>query len=113
MNTNEQNDSERLLSKTLRTWQVTAALPPRFEDKVWQRIARQEAGAPAGLWPDLIGLVSRALARPAIAAGYVTVLLLAGLAAGYWHAEQENVQSAEHLGVRYVQMMDPYQMPHH
>jgi hypothetical protein len=48
-----------------------------------------------------------------LAASYVTVLLLTGLAAGYWQARVDNARTSEQLGARYVQMMDPYRAPRH
>jgi hypothetical protein len=51
------------------------------------------------------------MARPSLAVGYVTVLLAVGLTAGYWRARVDNAQTADQLGARYVQMMDPYRMP--
>ena len=51
--------------------------------------------------------------RPSLAISYVTVLLLGGLLAGYWHAQVDNARATQELGARYVQMMAPYQaLPH-
>jgi hypothetical protein len=107
------NDADRRLHETLRQWEVKDSLPPGFRDRVWRRIERREAQLPAGWWSQLLAQVSQGLSRPSLAAGYVTALLLAGLLAGYWQARVENTRATERLGLRYVQMMDPYQMPRH
>ncbi|HWH71910.1 MAG TPA: hypothetical protein VNT26_21285 [Candidatus Sulfotelmatobacter sp.] len=100
------------LHQALRAWQVNDPLPPRFGQQVWQRIAREEAQASVGFRARLSTWLGQMLARPSWAVSYVTVLLGAGLVAGYWHARLDNSHAAEELGVRYVQMLDPYQMPH-
>ncbi len=105
------NNEEARLQEVLQAWDVKESLPPRFQERVWQRIARQEAPEPARLWSGLVAWLSQAMARPSLAAAYVAVLLMAGLTAGYWHARVDNAQTAEQLGERYVRMMDPYRMP--
>jgi hypothetical protein len=111
MNGNEQTESDAALNAVLRDWRVNAALPPRFQEQVWQRIARQETPTTATPWALLVSWVEQTLARPALAASYVTVLLLAGLATGYWQARLEGARTSAELGSRYVQMVDPYQQP--
>ena len=97
------------LRSALRAWQVAEPLPPRFGERVWQRIERQAAPAPGSLWRRLRERLGTALLRPTVAAMYVSVLLAGGLAAGYWHAHLDNARSAQELGTRYVQMLDPLQ----
>jgi hypothetical protein len=107
------SNDERALRNTLRAWRVSEPLPLRFGQNVWQRIAREGTEPPLNPWSAFAAWMSQALARPALAVSYVTVLLLVGLAAGYWHAQQESAHGVEQLGARYVRMMDPYQMPGH
>jgi len=109
-NSTEENGA---LSKLLREWKVESSLPPRFEDRVWQRIAREESPALAGFWTQLAHWIGSALARPSLAAGYVALLLAAGLLAGYCQARAEKAHALETLSSRYVQMVDPYQVPRH
>lgn len=104
-------DPDVLLDKALREWEVKDPLPPRFDERVWRRIACREREAPAGFWRRLSDGVALALARPSLAAGYVTLLLLAGLLAGYWHARLDTARESRILGARYVQMLEPYQVP--
>jgi hypothetical protein len=103
------NDPDKLFNRALREWEIKEPLPPRFGERVWQRIAREEAHAPAGFSALLSNWIAQALARPALAVSYVTVLLMAGLLAGYWHAQTEKARTLESLSARYVQMINPYE----
>ena len=105
------NNEQARLHNVLEVWDVKEPLPPRFQERVWQRIARQEAPEPGRLWSGLFAWLSVSMARPSFAGAYLAVLLIAGLAAGYWQARVDNAQTAERLGERYVRMMDPYRMP--
>ena len=105
--------ADKALQQTLRAWKVNEPLPPRFREHVWQRIAREEAHAPAGLWTNISAWLASAMARPSLAVSYVTLLLLAGLVAGYWQARVDTARASETFGVRYVQMIDPYIISHH
>src|SRR5512140_383756 len=106
------SESDPLLRQALGEWQVREALPPRFGERVWQRIARLETEAPGTLWAQLLDRIGAAMVRPSLAVSYVTVLLLVGLMAGYWQARVDNARVSRELGARYVQMMTPYQTPH-
>ena len=101
------------LRKVLREWEVKEPLPPRFREQVWQRIARREASPSGPLWLMLANWIGGLFARSSLAVSYVTVLLAAGLLAGYLHARADTTRMSEELGARYVQMLDPYQGPHH
>jgi len=103
---NESNDS---VSKALRTWKVNAPLPPRFEEQVWQRIARAEAKVNRNPWPEFVSWLEAALPRRIVAASYLTILLLAGITAGYWESRHKSSELDQTLGRRYVQMVDPFQ----
>lgn len=107
MNPNDSND--KALSRALQEWKVDAALPPRFEEGVWRRIERAEGTE--SVWRLALQRITAALARPSLATGYVTVVLLIGAGAGYWKAQTVNARADESLSARYVQMVDPYQMP--
>jgi hypothetical protein len=111
MKTDNSKSDDRRLHDVLQAWAVRESLPPRFGERVWQRIARAEAWEPAGLWSQFFLWFDQVMTRPSLALSYVTVLLAVGLAAGYWHARVDNAQTAGQLGARYVQMMDPYRMP--
>ena len=108
---NESNPDHQLQS-ALQEWRLKDPLPSHFREQVWRRIERAEAQAPKELWSRLASWVGQTLARPRMGAGYVTVLLVAGLLAGYWQARVEKTRTIESLSSRYVQMIDPYQARH-
>ena len=101
------------LRKVLRQWAVKDPLPPRFREQVWERIARAETRVPEAPWTLLGRWIGGLMARPSLAVSYITLLVLTGLVAGYWHARSDTARMSEELGTRYVQMLDPYQGPHH
>ncbi len=99
---------EEGLDAVLRQWNVEAELPPRFQEQVWQRIARAEARRGpdwAGAWARLIAVV---LPRPGVAVSYVAALLLLGVTAGSLAAQIKSQHLQAALGLRYVQSLDPY-----
>ena len=106
------SESDPLLRQALSEWQVKETLPPRFGEQVWQRIAREEAEPPRTVWAELLTRIQGALTRPSLAVGYVTVLLLAGLLAGYRQAQVDNARVSHQLGAGYVQMMTSYEALH-
>lgn len=97
------------LSELLREWKVSQPIPPRLREGVWQRIAHAEAQQErtlTGWWKEwLAGM----FAKPALAVGYVTVLLAVGLTAGYFRGEAQQHRVNDELAARYVQSLDPYQ----
>lgn len=106
-------ENDPALSKILRQWQVKEPLPPRFREQVWNRIARNEAQAPEAPWILLTNWIAQLMAKPSLAVSYVTILLVAGIFAGYLHARADKARVSVELGSRYVQMLDPYQAQHH
>ncbi len=111
MNVEGPKEFDPALRATLRDWKIKEPLPPRFEEQVWQRIARRERQLSTGWFLVFIRRMGEVLVRPAPAASYLSVLLAIGLLAGYRQARIANVHAAEELSARYVQMLDPYQMP--
>ncbi len=111
MKENDPAGKDEGLSKLLHSCKTEASLPPRFQEAVWQRLERADAGVPAPLWHRVIARLEAAFSRPALVVSYVGVLLFTGLGAGYWHAEGKNTHAASEWRARYVQTVDPYQMP--
>ena len=97
----------------LHEWKVEASLPPRFQEQVWRRIEQAEAPVQVPAWVLLWQRLAASLARPTPAISYVTVLLLAGLLAGYWQARATRAQADQQMGARYVQLVSSFQNPHH
>ena len=108
MNTNKTPDDDKALRKVLGEWRVDAPLPPRFQERVWQRIAktetRPEPAAKVGLWR----LIEAVLPRPRFAYAYLAVLLVSGVTAGSWAAQIKTSRLDSELSMRYVQSIDPY-----
>ncbi len=109
MNTNLTPENEARLSETLGRWVVDAPLPPRFQEHVWNRIARAETGPQISFWQAVAKLIGDAFARPRVAYGYAAVLLALGIAAGSFSAQLTTNRLETNLGQRYVQSIDPYQ----
>lgn len=109
LSSSSENDDS--LRHTLQAWKLTPPLPPRFQEQVWRRIARAEAEDKVAAWSRLTRWTDRVLARPALAAAYLALLLTSGSGAGYWHVRREAAQLDQTLGLRYVQAVDPYQAP--
>jgi hypothetical protein len=112
MNPERPNEDPEAVRRVLREWKVTSQLPPRFVEDVWRRIEKAEPAAPPAsiptLWAVLRIRVAAMLPRPAFAISYVSVLLLAGLFAGYWHARIETTSWDKALASRYVEAVDPF-----
>lgn len=103
--------NDEALHRVLKEWRLDAALPPRFEEAVWRRIARaQDAAAPSG-WDVLAHWIGTVLPRPALATAFVGLLLVAGMTLGWTQARQETARVKGELGLRYVRVLDPYLAP--
>ena len=111
MQRNMPSEKDEALSKLLRTWKPDAPLPPRFQEAVWNRITHAETAKAAGHWTIFSGWVEAIFARPGFALSYVAILLFTGLGAGLWQAHGRAVHGETEWRARYVQMVDPYQMP--
>ena len=114
MKTGEPGNHDEPLRKVLKEWRTDAALPPRFQEAVWQRIVRAErvpAPAAPSAWAIITHWIGTMLPRPALAATYVAILLAIGVTAGLAQAHQETRRVKNELGERYVRVLDPYQTP--
>src|SRR5258708_37003453 len=105
---NEENNDP--LRKALQDWRVTTPLPPRFQEQVWQRIARVEAGATPGLWVTLRNWLETALPRRTATASYLGILLAIGFTAAHWRGREKAAELQDQLTARYVQSVEPSQM---
>lgn len=99
------------LRALLRECNVTATLPPRFQEAVWRRIARQEEQPSVFFTAQakLVRWINTMLPRPALAVSYVAVLLVVGASVGWAQARQKKARVNGELSLRYVQSVDPYQ----
>ncbi|SRR6266496_2916706 len=107
MKSNPSNENDPL-SNALREWKVDTALPLRFPERVWQRIARAEAlrvnRARFGGWKWFDAM----LARRGMAVSYVVIWLLIGVSVGVWQARHQAARLEDDLEARYLQTVDPY-----
>jgi hypothetical protein len=113
MKPNQESENDGQVTGLLREWTVSTPLPPRFQEQVWQRIARAEATTKSSFGQTLAHWIDATFRRPALAFCYVTVLLSGGLTVGYWHAQEKSDHIASQSRTLYVQSVDPYQMPRH
>lgn len=111
MRLNRPTEDDEALTRTLREWKVDATLPPRFQEQVWQRIARAETYQQSSRWRTLMHWIESAFQRPAWAVACVAVLFFAGLTSGYWQAEDRSAQMDSQWRTLYVNSVDPYQAP--
>ena len=85
-----------------------APLPPRFSEGVWKKIERANAAGATTLWTLLRIRITETFARPSLAVCYVALLLLIGLAAGYWQGRIGSQRAEERFRADYVAAVDPY-----
>jgi hypothetical protein len=107
MNSSEHESLRKLLGQ----WKITEPLPLRFQQGVWRRL-EQPARSPNAweLWQQWLESI---FARKAVALAYVTVLLFAGLTAGYLNGQAHEQTWNAQLASQYVQSLDPDQRNHH
>jgi hypothetical protein len=108
MKTNQEPENDPALSNMLHQWVVDTPLPSRFQDQVWQRIARAETQPQAGLWAGLQRWVNEILPRPGFAVAYLSLVLALGAGAGSLASQARNNRLNSELGTLYVQSVDPY-----
>jgi hypothetical protein len=111
METNISPGTSKTLRGILREWAVNTHPPPQFQAQVWERIARAEARRTLVRWPSLWQWLRTGWIRPAWAYSYIVVLLLLGTLGGYWQATEKMTREKALQRARYVQAIDPYQMP--
>ncbi|HUD84116.1 MAG TPA: hypothetical protein VMQ67_11465 [Candidatus Saccharimonadales bacterium] len=109
MNTNQRGDDE--LNAVLREWVVDSALPPRFEEQVWRGIARVKDQAASDPGPIFSAWLESLFNRPGLVISYIAILLVAGAMTGFWQVKDKSAESQTQWRARYVQSVDPYQMP--
>jgi len=110
MKPNHTDESEPSLGPILQEWKVSASLPPRFQDRVWSRIAQAQAtGQRRGPIGTFLDRLPELLLRPRLAAGCLAGLLFMGFAAGWTQGLEKSARLDQDLSSRYVRVIDPYQ----
>lgn len=107
----EKNDVK--LKQLLGEWSLQQPVPPRFQERVWQRIEGAESGQATAAETGFAGWLTVLFARPAFAVICVTVLLLAGWTTGFVRANRDAARMDTQLAQRYVAMVDPYSRAGH
>ncbi len=105
---NENRNPDEALDVLLRQWSVAEHLPPRFQEKVWRRIAQAEEHTQPTTVSRLLRLLEVVLPRPKVALVYMALFLALGVATGTLTAEAKSNRVESELGLRYVQSIDPY-----
>ena len=107
---NENRDHGPALSKVLREWRAVP-LPPRFQENVWRRIQRTDAGQTSGvsLWDGIARWIETILPRPVVAVSYASLLMIIGFGAGWSRGMHETARIKQELGQSYIQTLDPNQ----
>lgn len=110
MSTKTPNQDRDPLDELLKSWKVEAALPPRFQEEVWRRIARaeQRSASPISGWlSGLAGLLASHLRRPIGTAVYLSTLLIVGSLAGIWRSDRKVDQTEIAWRTAYLQAVAP------
>ena len=99
------------LDRLLQNWRVSANPSANFQARVWKRIRSEQMEKETSLWLLLRGTLEHLFAQPA--ASFFSVLLLSvlGVGAGYVHGETKAAEMRSGLAQRYLQSIDPYQVP--
>ncbi|NJM55506.1 MAG: hypothetical protein HC841_05980 [Verrucomicrobiae bacterium] len=105
MNPNPPPD-DPALNRLLRQWMPAAPLPPRFQERVWQRI--EHAGDVVPLWCFLRDWLVRQFARQVAVAGYLGAVVVLGAAVGWVQGRVETHRITVSLQERYAHAVDPY-----
>jgi len=103
------SESEEPVRKLLHEWKVGAPLPPRFSERVWQRIERAQAQVRPSPLDALRAWLANVMPRPAVAFSYIVILFMVGIVTGQWQARVKTEELHSNLSQRYVQSVDPYQ----
>jgi len=108
MNPEPARDPADPLSSLLAEWQVDAALPDRFQEGVWRRLAvSQPATNWGGLWSPVVLFWENLVRRPVGIAACLVIFTAAGLAMGLWHAETFAHRAEAAWQNAYVQSVSP------
>lgn len=101
------------LSRVLKEWRADTSLPPGFQAAVWGRIdaskGREAVSQP--LWHVLSAWFNQLVARPQLAVAYIVFFAMIGMTAGWAQGQKEVARVQDDLAQRYVQTLDPYQVP--
>ena len=105
-------ENDESLRKLLSEWRVETTVAPRFQDRVWERIATAERQKSSqNFWMIVWIWVANKLTRPAFATTCLAIFFLIGAGAGFEQGKSKSAKVNSDLKTRYVQMVDPYKAP--
>ncbi len=99
------------LHTLLQRWKIDATLSPGFQKRVWSKISQPHRSPGLRLWQGVIRYLDTAFARPLPAFSCIASLVALGAVLGFVRAENKAFDARAELAARYVQSVDPYQMP--
>ena len=99
------------LHTLLHRWKIDATLSPGFQNRVWSKISQPEQSHRSRFWQGFIRYLDLTFARPWPAFSCVASLVALGAVLGFVRAENKTFDAKAELAARYVQSVDPYQMP--
>jgi len=88
MNENDRNQNDAALSTVLRESRPMPALPPRFQENVWQRIQRSDQPAAVRARFNWLDTLATWILRPQLAFAVAAVLVVTGVGLGWNSGEQ-------------------------
>ena len=103
----EHEADDARLNWVLHEWTVNGPLPPRFQERVWERIGTVKE-TQRGFWPVLPDWLIVLFAKPAYAAVCATLLLALGVSAGLWGANRATAHWDNQLARQYMASVNPY-----
>ena len=102
------SETDDALNSVLREWRLATPIPPRFQERVWERIQRVEMPAAAGAPGGFRRMLEVLLPRPQFSAFFLVIVLGLGIGAGSWAAQVRTNRLQAVLGSRYLGSLDPY-----
>lgn len=107
-NPNPEQTPDRL-KEVLGNWQVKTLPPAGFQNSVWRRIETAEPVRQNSFWTFILARLTAPLRQPQMAAAYLAIVLLAGLAGGLWQGERKTEEWSRRQAARYLALVDPLQ----
>lgn len=94
--------ADKKLSQSLREWNPSVDLPPRFESEVWRRISERKENVLN--WDTLVNWLT--LPRFAVSLSLAAVML--GVGFGLWQAQNNYRQAMKNAEIHYLHSVDPF-----
>ncbi len=96
------------LSRLLQTWKPDLAVPPSFNQSVWNQIARETPPITVSPWVLALDWLKAGFMKPAWAAAFMALMLATGAVSGYWQATQNRPVEVQVMSSQYLHTVNPY-----